>query len=109
MFDAIYDFMMVVANWFWGMPVLVILIGGGLYLTICTDFVQFKHFGTAMKVTIGKSFGLDSDWAYRALKQVGNYAQIYDRNLGQQTALNIPRGLNRSWKDHGLMYAPPIR
>jgi len=59
--------------------------------------------------SIGKSFGLDSDWAYRALKQVGNYAQIYDRNLGQQTALNIPRGLNRSWKDHGLMYAPPIR
>ena len=59
--------------------------------------------------TIGKSFGLDSDWAYRALKQVGNYAQIYDRNLGQQTALNIPRGLNRSWKDNGLMYAPPIR
>lgn len=59
--------------------------------------------------TIGQSFGLDNDWAYRALKQVGNYAQIYDRNLGQQTALNIPRGLNRSWKDHGLMYAPPIR
>ena len=59
--------------------------------------------------TIGKSSGLDSDWAYRAIKQVGNYAQIYDRNLGQQTALNIPRGLNRSWKDHGLMYAPPIR
>ncbi len=59
--------------------------------------------------TIGKSFGLDSDWAYRAIKQVGNYAQIYDRSLGQETALNFPRGLNRSWKDQGLLYAPPIR
>ena len=58
---------------------------------------------------IGKSFGVDNDWAYRAIKQVGNYAQIYDRSLGQQTTLNFPRGLNRSWKDQGLLYAPPIR
>lgn len=61
MFDAIYNFMMVVANWFWGMPVLVILIGGGLYLTVCTDFVQFKHFGTAMKLTVGKTFGKNAE------------------------------------------------
>ncbi|AMB87212.1 amino acid ABC transporter substrate-binding protein [Pseudomonas agarici] len=59
--------------------------------------------------TVGEAFGLDNQWAYRAIKQVGNYAQIYDRNLGQQTALNFPRGLNRSWKDQGLLYAPPIR
>jgi general L-amino acid transport system substrate-binding protein len=59
--------------------------------------------------TVGKSFGLDNDWAYRAIKQVGNYAQIYERNLGEKTVLNFPRGLNRSWKDQGLLYAPPIR
>ncbi|POM10949.1 amino acid ABC transporter substrate-binding protein [Pseudomonas sp. WP001] len=58
---------------------------------------------------IGKAFSLDSDWAYRAIKQVGNYAQIYDRNLGPQTGLNFPREMNRLWKDGGLLYAPPIR
>ena len=58
---------------------------------------------------VGKAFGLDNDWAYRAVKQVGNYAQIYDRNLGPQTGLNFPRELNRLWKDGGLLYAPPIR
>ena len=59
--------------------------------------------------SVGKAFGMDNDWAYRAIKQVGNYAEIYDRNLGEKTILNFPRGLNRSWKDQGLLYAPPIR
>ena len=40
---------------------------------------------------------------------VGNYAEIYDRNLGPGTPFNLPRGLNASWKDGGLLYAPPIR
>jgi general L-amino acid transport system substrate-binding protein len=59
--------------------------------------------------TVGVAFKLDNDWAYRAIKQVGNYAQIYDRNLGPKTGLNFPRELNRLWKDGGLLYAPPIR
>ncbi|MFJ4144362.1 amino acid ABC transporter substrate-binding protein [Pseudomonas sp. NPDC089734] len=58
---------------------------------------------------VGKAFGMDNQWAYRAIKQVGNYAQIYERNLGEKTTLNFPRGLNRLWKDQGLLYAPPIR
>lgn len=58
---------------------------------------------------VGVAFKLDNDWAYRAIKQVGNYAQVYDRNLGPKTGLNFPRELNRLWKDGGLLYAPPIR
>jgi general L-amino acid transport system substrate-binding protein len=54
----------------------------------------------------GKGLGLGPDWAYSAIKQVGNYAEIFDRNLAQ---LNISRGKNALWRDGGLQYAPPIR
>jgi len=58
---------------------------------------------------MGQKLGLDNDWAYNIIKMVGNYAEIYDRNLGPGTPFNLPRGLNASWKDGGLLYAPPIR
>jgi len=54
----------------------------------------------------GKSMGLDNDWLVRAVKGVGNYGEMYERNIGP---LGIPRGLNAQWRDGGLMYAPPIR
>ena len=54
----------------------------------------------------GKSMGLDNDWLVRAIKAVGNYGEIYERNIGP---LNIPRGLNNLWNKGGVMYAPPIR
>lgn len=57
----------------------------------------------------GKSLGLTDDWAYRIIKQVGNYGEIFERNLGMQTPLKIERGLNNLWTKGGLMYAPPIR
>lgn len=57
----------------------------------------------------GKGLGLDNEWAVRVIKQVGNYGEIYERNVGAGSRLNIPRGLNRLWKDQGLHYAPPIR
>jgi general L-amino acid transport system substrate-binding protein len=57
----------------------------------------------------GKGIGVDNDWAYRAIKQVGNYGEIFERNVGSGSRLNIARGLNRLWKDGGLQYAPPIR
>ena len=57
----------------------------------------------------GAKIGLDNDWSYNVIKLVGNYAEIYDRNLGPDTDFYIPRGLNRSWVDGGLLYAPPIR
>jgi general L-amino acid transport system substrate-binding protein len=57
----------------------------------------------------GTALGLDEKWAYRAIKQVGNYEEIYRRNLGSDSRVKIHRGINRLWKDGGLMYAPPIR
>ena len=57
----------------------------------------------------GKSLGLDDQWAYRIIKQVGNYGESFDRTVGKDSPLQIPRGLNAQWKDGGLMYALPIR
>jgi len=57
----------------------------------------------------GKLIGLDKEWMVRALKAVGNYGEIFERNVGPKTPLNLPRGLNNLWNNGGLMYAPPIR
>jgi general L-amino acid transport system substrate-binding protein len=57
----------------------------------------------------GKGLGLDNAWAYRVIKQVGNYGEIFERNVGAGSRLKIDRGLNRLWKDGGLQYAPPVR
>jgi general L-amino acid transport system substrate-binding protein len=54
-------------------------------------------------------FGLERDWAQRVIKLVGNYAEIFDRNIGPATPLGLDRGVNNQWNKGGLMYAPPIR
>ena len=53
--------------------------------------------------------GLDRRWAYNAIKAVGNYGEIFERNLGMGSAVKLPRGLNDLWTRGGLMYAPPVR
>jgi len=58
---------------------------------------------------MGKSLGLDDQWAYRIVKQVGNYGESFDRNVGKDSPLKIPRGLNAQWRDGGLLYGLPIR
>ena len=58
---------------------------------------------------MGKLLGLDKEWAYRAIKAVGNYGEIFERNVGPKSALQLPRGLNNLWNKGGIMYAPPIR
>ncbi|MEB8385650.1 amino acid ABC transporter substrate-binding protein [Rhodobacteraceae bacterium KMM 6894] len=58
---------------------------------------------------IGKSFGLDDDWAARVITGVGNYGEVYDRNLGPDTPLQLERGLNALWTDGGLMYSSPVQ
>jgi general L-amino acid transport system substrate-binding protein len=55
---------------------------------------------------MGKALGVDNKWAYNDIKQLGNYGEIYDRNIAP---LAIPRGLNKLWNDGGLQYPPPIR
>jgi general L-amino acid transport system substrate-binding protein len=57
----------------------------------------------------GKLLGLDKDWAYRAIKAVGNYGEMFERNVGPKTALKLPRGANNLWNKGGFMYAPPVR
>ena len=58
---------------------------------------------------IGKGLGIDNKWAYNVIKQVGNYGQSFDRNIGLGSPMKLERGLNAQWKDGGLMYGWPIR
>lgn len=57
----------------------------------------------------GKKLGLSSDWAARVIRLVGNYGDVYERNVGTHSQLGIPRGLNSLWDRGGIQYAPPIR
>ncbi len=57
----------------------------------------------------GEGIGLENDWAAKAIAAVGNYGEVFDRNVGPNTPLGIARGLNALWTKGGLMYAPPIR
>jgi general L-amino acid transport system substrate-binding protein len=57
----------------------------------------------------GKALGLSEDWARHAIKAVGNYAEMFDRNVGAGSAIKLNRGVNRLVKDGGWMYAPPLR
>ena len=57
----------------------------------------------------GKALGLSEKWAYNIVKQVGNYAEVFERNVGKSTPLKLERGLNALWKNDGLMYSPPFR
>ena len=57
----------------------------------------------------GKLLGLDKDWAGNAIKAVGNYGEIFERNVGPKSALGLPRGINNQWNKGGLMYAYPVR
>ncbi len=57
----------------------------------------------------GKALGLDEKWAYNIIKQVGNYGEVFDRNVGPKTPLKLERGLNNLWTKGGLMYAHPFR
>lgn len=58
---------------------------------------------------VAKALGLEKDWVLRIISQVGNYGEIYERNLGTQSSLKIKRGYNALWNDGGLLYAPPPR
>jgi len=58
---------------------------------------------------LGQQLGLDSQWAHRVIKQVGNYGEIYEAHFGKGSPLNISRGMNALWNEGGLHYAPPAR
>lgn len=58
---------------------------------------------------MGKNLGVDEKWAYSIIKQVGNYGESFERNLGMSSAMKLERGLNAQWRQGGLMYGWPVR
>lgn len=58
---------------------------------------------------MGAKLGLPADYGYKIVKQVGNYGEMYNRNVGPDTALGLERGINALWTEGGIMYAPPVR
>ncbi|WP_392385679.1 amino acid ABC transporter substrate-binding protein [Marinomonas primoryensis] len=58
---------------------------------------------------MGAQLGLSADWAYNVIAEVGNYAEVFERNVGPSTPVGLPRGINKLWTDGGVMYAPPVR
>ena len=57
----------------------------------------------------GAELGLSADWAYNIIKQIGNYGEIFERNIGVDTPVGLERGMNALWTDGGLQYSPPFR
>ncbi len=58
---------------------------------------------------LGTNLKLKQDWAYQIIKQVGNYGEMFERNIGKTTPLKIDRGINALWTKGGLQYSPPMR
>ena len=78
------------------------------------DAVLKQSQGAAGRLLSGKderlarALGVRSDWVVQAIKAVGNYGEMYERNLGKDSPLNLERGLNRLWTEGGILYAPPV-
>lgn len=64
---------------------------------------------TGQEDNLGKDLGLDNAWAARIIRATGNYAEIFERNIGAGSKLAIPRGLNQLWSMGGILYAPPLQ
>ena len=58
---------------------------------------------------LGEMIGLDADWAKNAIVAVGNYGELFEKNIGESTPIGLARGLNAQWTDGGLLYSPPFR
>lgn len=68
-----------------------------------------RMLGAEEGTKIGTDLGLTNDWAYNIIKQVGNYGEVFERNVGPSSPLKIKRGINALWTKGGLQYGPPIR
>lgn len=75
---------------------------------MASDAPQVQRF-LGVTPGMGQALGLDENWAYNLIKQVGNYGEIFERNVGPNTRLALERGLNALWTQGGLMYATPFR
>jgi general L-amino acid transport system substrate-binding protein len=68
-----------------------------------------RFLGMEAETKIGTDLGLENDWVVKIIKAVGNYGEIFDRNIGEGSPLKIARGLNAQWTKGGLQYSPPVR
>jgi general L-amino acid transport system substrate-binding protein len=75
---------------------------------LTSDDPAIKRF-LGVDTSLGEAIGLDPKFAYNIVKKVGNYGEIFERNLGKSTKIGFDRGLNRLWTDGGLLYSPPFR
>ena len=73
-----------------------------------SDDPLIKRF-LGVDTSLGEAIGLDPKFAYNIIKKVGNYGEIFDRNLGKSTKIGFERGLNQLWTKGGLLYSPPFR
>jgi len=71
--------------------------------------IQFDRLVLGVEGDFGRELGLDNDFAAKVIKSVGNYGEIFERNVGPNTPLKIARGLNNLWTKGGIQYAPPVR
>ena len=78
------------------------------HIKASTDNPDIKRF-LGVTDELGKAMGVPNDFAYQVVKQVGNYGESFERNVGADSPLKIARGLNALWKDGGLQYSPPFR
>ncbi len=60
------------------------------------------------EINFNQLMGVSEEWGMKVIAAVGNYGEVYERNVGRESPLKIERGLNRLWSDGGLMYAPPV-
>ncbi|MBT5295022.1 MAG: amino acid ABC transporter substrate-binding protein, partial [Octadecabacter sp.] len=58
---------------------------------------------------LGAKIGLDADWAMNAIMAGGNYGELFEKNIGENTPIGLARGLNAMWTEGGLIYSPPFR
>jgi len=73
-----------------------------------SDNISVRRF-LGVEGDFGASIGLNKDWAYQLIKGVGNYADVFDRDVGDESPLKLPRGLNALWNKGGIQYSPPVR
>jgi general L-amino acid transport system substrate-binding protein len=75
---------------------------------LSSDDPSIKRF-LGVDPSLGEAIGLDPKFAYNIIKKIGNYGEIFERNLGKSTKIGFDRGLNRLWTQGGLLYSPPFR
>jgi len=86
----------------------------GITRTLAKDppddyFDTLLHWDDQEIAALAKALGVPMGWSLRAVAAIGNYGELFDRNLGPGSEIGLERGLNRLWKDGGLMYAPPYK